>query len=145
MAEDNLKDFTVNWVITGLLLTCLITFAITFMFNNNPIGLGDDADYILNQTYTGINTKLLEVDTNANELLNITANTNPEVSQLGSRDSVGSSYGYKSVGTGFWSSMKQLIAWIFVGDVGKMLITVFGGLLGLIGGYFIIKYIRQGS
>ena len=71
MAEDNLKDFTVNWIITGLLLTCLLAFAITFMANNNPLGLGDDADYVFNNTYTNLNTQLLEVDTESNELLNI--------------------------------------------------------------------------
>lgn len=145
MADENLKDFTVGWVLTGLLLTCLITFTIVFMYNNNPTGLGDDADYIFNKTQTDINSELYEVDSDSNELLNITSKTNPETSFLGSRDSVATSYGLKGTATGTWSKMKVFISWILIGDIGKMLLTVFGGIIGFISIYFITKWIRQGS
>jgi len=145
MADENLKDFTVGWIITGLLLTSLITFTIGFMYNNNPLGLGDDGDYIFNKTQSDINSKLYEVETDSNELLNITSKTNPETSFLGSRDSVATSYSLKGTATSTWSRMKIFISWILVGDIGKMLLTVFGGIIGFISIYFITKWIRQGS
>lgn len=145
MADNNLKEFTVNWILTGLLLTCLLTFTIMFMVNNNPIGLGDDGGYILNQTRSDLNTQLYEVDSDTNSLLNITAESNPEASFLGSRDSVATSYGLRGGAISNWQRMKILISWILVGDMGKMLLTVFGGILGTMSLYFITKWIRNGN
>ena len=43
MADDNLKDFTLSWILLGLLSFCLMTFATTFMFANNPsYGFGEE-------------------------------------------------------------------------------------------------------
>jgi len=50
MAENNLKDFTTNLILGGALMFCLITFAITFTLNNNPIGLNDGTGDILGVT-----------------------------------------------------------------------------------------------
>ena len=145
MAEDNLKDFTINWAIFGLLFFCLMGFAISFMANNNPIGLNDGSSDILSSTYSSMNGSLYEVETDSNELLNITAGTNPEASYLGSRDQVGTSYGTYGTGRSFWSSSKQMIQWIFTGEVGKILITTLGGLIAFLGVYFITKWIRVGT
>jgi hypothetical protein len=145
MTEDNLKDFAVNWILTGLLLTSLITFAIFFMYSNNPIGLGTNANYVFNQTSYGINVNLYEVEGKSNELLNITAQTNPETSFLGSRDSVATSYKMKDAGVSNWEQMKMFISWVLVGDMGEMLIIVFGGIIGFLSIYYITKWIRTGA
>jgi len=145
MAEDNLKQFTVNWVITGLLVTCLLAFTIVFMYNNNPIGLGDDANSIINTSSNNYQSNLYEVPNDIDETLNITAATNPERSELGSRYSVATSYKLKSTGKGMFATIKPLIAWIFSGDIGKILLSVFGGLVGALSIYYITKWIRTGT
>jgi len=145
MADESLKDFTVGWVLTGLLLTSLLTFTIIFMYNNNPIGLGDDASYIFNSSQTDLNTQLYQVDSDSNELLNITSKSNPEASFLGSRDSVATSYGLRGGAVSNWQKIKIFMAWVLTGDIGKMLITVFSGIIGTISLYYITKWIRNGN
>lgn len=145
MAEDNLKDFTINWAIIGLLFVCLITFTIVFMANNNPNGLTDGSSDILTSTNTYMNSSLYEIEPNSDELLNITSKTNPEASYLGSRDTVGTSYGTYATGSSFWTSAKTMIGWIFTGEVGKVLLITIGGLIGFLGVYFITKWVRTGT
>ena len=144
MTEENLKDFVVNWVLFGILFTCLISFTIFFMYENNPIGLNDGSNTILNSSNTEMSSKLYEIEGDANELLNITSNTDPETSYLGSKDSVSTSF--KMVGSSkkMWSSSKALIGWVFSGEIGKILIGVFGGLIGFLSLYYINKWIRSG-
>jgi len=144
VAEDNIKDFTINWITLGLLSFCLMSFALVFMFNNNPIGLGDTAEGKLTSTQSAVSSRLYATEADADKVLNITANTNPEAGELGSRDSVASSYSVYGTGKGFWESSRTLIAWIFVGEMGKMLLSVLGGLVGFLGVYFIVKWIRNG-
>jgi hypothetical protein len=145
MSEDNLKDFAVNWSIFGLLLTCLISFTIMFMYSNNPTGLNDGSNIILNNTQTNLNSRLYELEGDTNALLNVTANTNPETSFLGSRDSVATSYQTAGSAKNMWTSTKQLIGWVFTGDVGKIMLGVFAGLIGFLSLFFITKWIRQGG
>ena len=144
MAEENLKDFTINWLVFGLLFTSLIGFSISFMLNNNPMGLGDDASSIFGDSYNSYNSQLLNSPEDANKLLNITAQTNPEVSDLGSRDSVASAYGAQASSKQYWDASKQMISWVFSGDIGKMLISVLGGIIAFLSFYYIYKFIRQG-
>lgn len=143
--EDNLKDFTINWAIFGLLFISLLSFAIVFMANNNPNGLGDDATSILGSANGSTNSHLYEIESNSNELKNITSKTNPETSYLGSRDSVATSF--KSVGSAqsFFNSSKTMIGWVFSGDTGQILISTFSGLIGFLVFYFGYKFIRSGS
>lgn len=145
MAQENLRSFTINGVLAGLLLTCLLAFAIGFMYHNNPSGLGDDADYIFNETYSSSTNTLIESPQDADTLLNITANTNPEISDLGSRDIVATSYSATGTGKSSWQQMKYLISWVFTGDSGKVLLGVLGGLIGLLSYFFIMRHIRQGD
>ena len=145
MAENNMKDFTINWAIFGLLFTCLMAFTISFMVNNNPIGLNDGASDILSSTYVSMNGSLSEIEADSDELLNITSKTNPEASYLGSRDTVGVSYGAYGTGKSFWSSSKTMIQWVFIGEIGKILVVTFSGLIGFLGVYFITKWIRTGT
>jgi len=78
-----------NWI-SDVLFKSL--FATIFMYNNNPTGLGDDANGTFGNTYNRLNSQLLSSSESSDTLLNITSNTNPEVSDLGSRDSVSTSY-----------------------------------------------------
>lgn len=144
MAEESLKDFTSNWIIVGLLTFCLMSFTIAFMYNNNPLGLGDEADGKFETSTQNLSNNLYEMETDSNSVLNITANTNPEASDLGSRDSVASAYKQKESAMGFFDSIKTFLSWILVGDLGKMLISVFGGIVGFAAVYFIVKWIRNG-
>jgi len=144
MTEDNIKGFTIEWILVGLLLFCLLSFTFSFMYYNSDHGLDSNTNSLLNGTSNDIKVKLFELDNESNALLNVTSNTNPEVSQLGSRDSVATAYGYKGSTTSTWNQFKTLIGWIFSGDMGKVLIATLGGILGFLGLYYIIKSIRTG-
>lgn len=143
MADTNIKDFSVNWVLFGLLFFCLLTFAITFIFDNNPGGLGDSQS-MFDDTASSMSGRLLNLPGDADVLLNITSETNPEISDLGSRDSVATSYGTMGTAKGFLESSKIFMGWVLTGTAGELLVTVFGGLFGLVSLYWIIKYIRNG-
>jgi len=121
MAEDNLKDFTINWIVTGLLVVALLGFAVTFISNNNPTSMGDDADTVFGNTYANMSNNLAESSADADNVLNITSKTNPEISDLGSRDSVASAYSAKSSSISYWDGSKQLLSWTFSGATGKII------------------------
>lgn len=143
MADTNIKDFSVNWVLFGFLFFCLLTFAINFMFENNPNGFGDSKS-MFDDTASSMQGRLLRLPNNTNRLLNITSETNPEISDLGSRDSVATSYGTMGTAKGFFQSSKIFMGWVLTGTAGELLVTVFGGLFGLVAAYWIVKYIRNG-
>jgi len=143
MADQNLKDFSVSWALFGLLFFCLLTFTISFMFYNNPIGLGDSQDIFTN-AQSSVQGNLVRLPNQTNVLLNVTSVTNPEDGYLGSRDSVATSYGITGTGKGFLESTKIFISWVFTGDSGVLLLSVFGGLFGLVSLYYITKWIRNG-
>jgi len=144
MVQENLRSFTMNGIQAGLLMTCLLVFAIGFMGYNNPTGLGDTGE-ILDTSYTASSSYLYEVDTDANTLLNISSNTNPEVSDLGSRDGVASSFSATGSGKGSWESAKALMSWVFTGTTGQLLMSVIGGMIGILAFFLITKNIRQGD
>lgn len=145
MAQDNLKDFTVEWVIFGLLFTCLVSFAVSFMFFNNPIGFDGGSNSILNTSAGAGQNNLYEIPTNSDGVLNITAQTNPEASFLGSRDSVATGFSATEESRNSWALAKNLISWTFTGEIGKMMLAVFGGLIGYLIFYFTFKWIRTGT
>jgi len=144
MAPTSLKEFSVNWVLFGLLFFCLLTFSISFMYFNNPDGLGDTTEFF-NGSATDIQTNLVALPTDTDALLNITAVTDPEVSFLGSRDSIATTYGITGASKGFFTKMKVFMGWILTGTSGQLLIGVFGGLFGLASLYWITKWIRTGT
>jgi len=144
MAAEDLKGFTMQGVTGGLLMVCLLSFAIGFMYYNNPTGLGNTAS-VLNSTYQSSYNNLVETPINANTLLNITSNTNPEVSDLGSRDSVATSYSATGTAKGSFETAKDLITWVFNGAAGQVLLGTLTGLIGLLAYFFIYKHIRQGN
>lgn len=144
MAANNLKDFTVDWVLFGLLFFSLLSFAVIFVANNNPDALGDSQDKF--DTYSSdVNSKLILVEDESNALLNISALSNPEESFLGSRDSVATSYGLTGTGKGFIDSFKLFMGWVLSGAIGKLLTGVLVGLFGLTSIFFITKWIRTGT
>ena len=145
MAEAGLKDFSVNWVQFGLLFFCLMSFAVAFMATNNSGGLGEEMDRVFSRSITNFNNSLTQTGEDSDTLLNITANTNPEDSYLGSRDSVATSYGVTGISGGFFTKFKIFLKWIMSGEVGNMLLSVFGGLFGLMSLYYIYKWIRTGT
>lgn len=145
MAINSLKDFSTQWIVGGLLMTCMIIFTISFMFANNPNGLGTDSDSIFADTNTESQALLLDSIQDSNVLLNVTSNSNPEVSQLGSRDIVSTSFSATGSSKQYWTSGKKLIGWIFSGATGKMLLAVLGGLIGLTAYFLITKNIRTGQ
>ena len=144
MANENLKEFSIQWILFGLLFFCLISFAISFSFYNNPNALGD-SENVFESSQQAIGLKLIATEDSANLLLNITSETNPEVSDLGSRDSVATSYGTTGSAKGFFETTKIFMGWVLTGTSGQILISVFTGMFGLTALFFIIKSIRQGA
>jgi len=145
MAASDLKEFTMQGVVGGLLLTCLLGFAISFMFVNNSGGLGDDTGSVFNSTSNSQTNILLETGSDADTLLNITSNTNPEVSDLGSRDSVATSFSATGTATSSFNDAKDLLGWVFTGTSGQLLIGTLAGIVGLLSYFYIYKHIRQGN
>ena len=143
MAVENLKDFAIQWTLFGLLFFSLLAFATTFIYNNNPGALGDEGDK-LGIYQTDMEGKLLIIEDSSNNLLNISAQNDPEVSDQGSKDSVATSYGIMGTSKTFLDSTKLFMGWIFTGTAGKMLVSIFVGMFGLLSVYFITKWIRNG-
>ena len=114
------------------------------MYNNNPGGLGTEGDK-LSGYGNNISSSLVAVEGSSNSLLNTSAQNNPELSDLGSKDSVATSYGITGVGRNFISGFMPFMGWIITGTAGKMLVSIFLGMFGLMALYFITKWIRQGG
>ena len=122
----------------GLLFFSLLTFTISFMFNNSPDALGTSGDKF--DTYSSdIRSKLVAVEEHSNTLLNISSQNDPEVSNLGSKDSVATSYSIMGTSKSFLSSTKLFMNWIITGDAGKVLVSIFVGMFGILSVYFITK------
>ena len=145
MAETGLKDFTINWIIGGLLLFCLLAFSLTFIYNNNSSALDGGTGDIFDESSDGFSGQLYGSPEDSNTLLNITSNTNPEVSDLGSRDSVAVSFEAKGSATSYWEGSKSLLSWVFSGTAGKILLGVFGGIIGFTSLFFLWRFIRTGT
>lgn len=143
MADEGIKDFIITWVSGGLLLFCLLAFAISFTYNNNQDALNDGTGDIFNEQYTTFSNRLISVN-NTNNLLNITANTNPEVSDLGSRDSVAVSFEATGSARYYWDVSKKLIAWVFAGTAGQIILGVVGGIIVFLTVFYIWKFIKNG-
>ena len=142
MADENIKDFTVNWFLLGFLFVCLTTTSITFMYHNNPDGLAD-TEGVLQNTLDSVQSSLIDLPEGSDVYLNITSKTNPELGFLGSRDSVATSYGTVGMAKGFFTESKVLIAYVFTGTTGQILLGLFGGLFGIVSLYYIIKFFRN--
>lgn len=146
MAINNLRDFSTQWIVGGFLLTCMLSFAISFMFVNNPIGFGDEGiNSQFENAQSSTVTLLEQSEEDSDNVLNVTSNTNPEVSDLGSRDSVSTSFSTYGSAKQQFEAAKTMASWVFSGAIGKMLIGVLGGVIGLLAYFFIAKHIRTGE
>ena len=145
MSDENIRDFGSGWVQLGILMFCMVTFTTIFFANNNTIGLGVEASEQLGITENNLSSAIFQLPDDTDILLNVTANTNPTEGFLGSRDSVASSYGITDIASGFFTSMKTFLSWIFFGVVGQMLLVIFGGLFGLYSLYYVVKWVRTGT
>jgi len=144
MAVNNIKEFNIEWALFGLLFFCLMSFAVTFMFENNPDGLGSASGKFDNYSVATGN-KLVAMESSANSLLNISAQNNPEVSDQGSKDSVATSYGLIGNAKSFLDKFKLFMGWVVTGPAGEMLVTVLVGMFSISALYWAYKSVRQGA
>lgn len=144
MAIDNLKEYGVMWILGSLLFLAMITFATQFTSNNNPDALGDSQDKF-DGFKANFTSKLVNVESEGNILLNISAESDPEVSNLGSRDSVASSYGITGSSGGFLNEIRRFFEWIIPDTPGTIIMSVVAGIFAFGAAYFITKWIRTGT
>jgi len=142
MANNNLGDFTIQWVFFGLLFFSMLSFAVIFVANNNEDAFGTSQSKF---DTSSLQSNLISTNNNIEPLLNITSESNPEISDLGSRDSVAVSYGLKGSSMGFIQSAQMFMGWVFTGTSGAVIISTFVGLFSIASLYFITKWIRQGG
>ena len=144
ISGKQISHFAERFSIIVIVMFCLIVFAAIFMAMNNPIGLGEEAATQLESTGGNLSSAIFLVPEDVDALLNISADTDPTEGFLGSRDSVATTYGIMDMAHVFFTSSKTLISWVFGGEIGKMLLAIFGGLFGLVSLYWITKWIRNG-
>lgn len=143
MAVDNLREFGIMFILGGLLFTSLLYFAVGFTSQNNPDALGSSEDKFT-EFQTNFTSTLVATEAEGNALLNISAESDPEISNLGSRDSVATSYGIAGNSGGFFNNMKRFFEWVVPGADGIIIISILGGIFAFLSVYFITKWIRNG-
>lgn len=143
MADQDIKDFAVTWILFGLLVFSLLSFTIGFIYQNNPDALDNQSKSKLNSTAYDLQNTLVEIETTSNSQINVSADLESEESQIGTRAAASTSYGLTGTAVGFWDKTKILFSWVFSGLIGQIIIGVFGGILGIIGLYYAIKLIRS--
>lgn len=144
VAIDNLKDFGIMFILGGLLFASLLYFATGFTSQNNPDALGS-SEAKFGKFKDNITSTLISTEAEGNALLNISAESDPEVSDLGSRDSVATSYGIAGNSGGFFNNLRLFFEWVVPGSNGLMIISVIGGIIAFLLVYFITKWIRIGA
>jgi len=144
MVVTNLKEFNNQWILFGFLFFVLIIFTISFMANNSLEGLGD-TQAKFDSFKSNSQGNLISMTNTSNKLLNISAQNNPEISNLGSKDSVATSFGVFGNAKRFLTTSLLFISWMFVGTSGQIIVAVIAGMFGLSALYFITKWIRQGA
>jgi hypothetical protein len=142
MADQNIKDFTINWITFGFLFFCLLTFTLTYFYENNPDALGDSQSNFEGYA-TNMSAELVEIETTSNEQINISALIESEDVELGSRVSASNSYGFWGTASKFWESSKGFFGWILSGLAGSVIISVFGGIIGILILYWIFRLGRS--
>ncbi len=128
MANQNLKDFTTNWVLLGLLAFALLSFALGFTSVNNPNAFGS-ASGVFTNTSNQLNSNLLQVPSAANNVSNVSAITQSLDTSGSAAISASTSYNFLGTGKLFWKSLINLISFVFSGTIGHILIGVLGGLV----------------
>jgi len=142
MVEDNIKDFTISWVLSAVLIFALLTFALIFTYNNNPSALGENEEQIL-VLKGNFSNSLQEIEGDMNTEFNTSAELNSEDTSVGTASASSTSYNFAGTGQSKWTLIKQMMAWIFAGTFGQIIIGIISGLFGLTALYYVIKLIRS--
>lgn len=142
MTEDNIKDFTLTWILAGVLIFSLLTFALIFTYNNNPSALGENEQQIT-VLKGNFSNSLQEVEGDMNTEFNTSAELNSEDTSVGTASASSTSYNFAGTGQSKWTIIKQMIAWIFAGTFGQIVIKIISGIFGLVALYYVIKLIRS--
>ena len=138
MADQNIKDFTKNKILLGLLVFSMLAFATGFIVYNNPLALGN-ANEVLNSTYSQVQSNLIEVPGSANDVSNVTAVTQSLDTSGSNAASAATSFGFMKTGIIFWESLILLLGYVFTGTLGQIIIGVLGGLIAFEAIYWIIQ------
>jgi hypothetical protein len=144
MAQQNLKDFVVTYVLLGVLMFGLVTFTIYFIGNNNPAAITSEYGDILNVTSQDLTVRLVETNAAAEEVSNSTRSTNPEASFLGSRDQVASAYKMAGSSKYLWESSKPLTS-VVLGENATIILLIFSGIIVFVFVFRIFRFIRIGE
>ena len=141
MAVDNIKDFGVMYILAAFLFMALLYFAIGFTDENNPDALGVSGDKL--EGFRGeFQSSLIETREAGNNLFNISAESDPEVSILGSRDSVATAYEYEGNSGNFFDKIGRFFEWVIPGSDGAIIMAVLGGIFAFSLAWYGFKAIR---
>lgn len=144
MANDNIKDFSINFVLYGLLFVALCTFAVTFIINNNQYAMDNDLLNSTNNSLISVQSNLVDIETTGNDISNTTSYTDPEASYLGSKDQVATAYSMAGSSKVTFESSKKILG-IVLGDNAILIISIISGIIVFSFVYFIIKLLRVGN
>lgn len=136
MKADNVKDFTIDWITMGLLMVCLLGFVLTFTYHNNPTALGDVGNS-LSGVNSSLSSSLVEIEGEASA----EAETSDSFISL---DSAKSSISSTDKTRSFLQSAKILIALVFTGAMGTILLSTLGAVFLITLVYLGIKWFRTG-
>lgn len=139
---DNIKDYALTWILAGILVFSLLTFAVIFTFNNNQYALGESENQA-NILRNNFSNTLTEIETDMDSKINSSAQLNSEDTVLGTASASSTSYGFLGTSQDTWTIFKTMIAWVFAGTFGQFILKIIGGIFGLVGLYYVIKLIRS--
>jgi hypothetical protein len=143
MASEDLKKFAITWILFGTLALCLIITALSLFENNNSNALTGKYKDLLNNTKDDLQIKIYDVDTQGKESFNTSSYTNPEISQLGSKDQVATAFNMMGSSTSMWNSAKSMIG-IIIAD-NPIILVIFGSIILFTAIFLIVKFIRIGQ
>lgn len=142
MAVDNIKDFSINFILYGLLFLALSTFTIIFLSQNNPNAINPELMNLIENSSSDSQSKLVALNETGDVMLNITSYTDPEASYLGSKDQVATAYKMAGSSKESWEASKKMLS-VVIPDV--KIIIIFSSIILFSMIYFIIKLLRLGS
>lgn len=142
MAVDNIKDFSINFILYGLLFLALSTFTIIFLSQNNPNAINPELMNLIENSSSDSQSKLVALNETGDVMLNITSYTDPEASYLGSKDQVATAYKMAGSSKESWEASKKMLS-VVIPDV--KIIIIFSSIILFSMIYFIIKLLRIGS
>jgi len=142
MTDNNLNDLTKTWVTFGFIILAMIAFSGQFIDENAPGALGS-TEGVFNDVSQNMTNNLIEIDTDANEQINISSLVSSENSEQGLFVSTTNSYGFWGSAVKFFQSSFRLIYYVLPQPFAGIMVSVFSGLLIFAGLYYIIKLGRS--